>query len=59
MLLRIMSRQVNIKASKVCVAIAAVLKTEGYIEDFDKIEDGYAGDIADYAEIRPDGPFGY
>jgi hypothetical protein len=28
---RIMSKQVNIKASKVCVAIAAVLKTEGYI----------------------------
>ena len=54
-----MSKQVNIKASKVCVAIAAVLKTEGYIEDFDRIEDGYAGDIADYAEIRPDGPVGY
>ena len=40
---RIMSKQVNIRASKVCVAIAAVLKTEGYIEDFDKIEDGTQG----------------
>ena len=40
---RIMSKQVNIRASKVCVAIAAVLKTEGYIEDFDKIEDGSQG----------------
>ena len=38
-----MSKQVNIKASKVCVAIAAVLKTEGYIEDFDKIESGTQG----------------
>ena len=40
---RIMSKQVNIKASKVCVAIAAVLKTEGYIEDFDNIESGAQG----------------
>jgi small subunit ribosomal protein S8 len=40
---RIKSRQVNIKASKVCTAIAAVLKTEGYIEDFDRIEDGVQG----------------
>lgn len=40
---RIKSRQVNIKASKVCMAIAAVLKTEGYIEDFDRIEDGVQG----------------
>jgi small subunit ribosomal protein S8 len=38
-----MSKQVNIRASQVCVAIAAVLKTEGYIEDFDKIEDGAQG----------------
>ena len=41
--MRIKSRQVNIKASKVCTAIAAVLKTEGYIEDFDRIEDGVQG----------------
>lgn len=40
---RIKSRQVNIKASKVCTAIAAVLKAEGYIEDFDRIEDGIQG----------------
>ncbi len=40
---RIKSRQVNIKASNICTAIAAVLKTEGYIEDFDRIEDGVQG----------------
>jgi small subunit ribosomal protein S8 len=40
---RIKSRQVNIKCSKVCMAIASVLKTEGYIEDFDRIEDGNQG----------------
>jgi small subunit ribosomal protein S8 len=41
--MRIKSRQVNIKASKVCSAIAAVLKTEGYIEDFERIEDTTQG----------------
>lgn len=41
--MRIKRRQVNIKASKVCMAIAAVLKTEGYIEDFDRIDDGKQG----------------
>jgi small subunit ribosomal protein S8 len=37
------NKQVNIKASKICEGIAAVLKTEGYIEDFDKIDDGNQG----------------
>jgi small subunit ribosomal protein S8 len=40
---RIKSRQVNIRASKVCAAIAAVLKTEGFIEDFERIEDATQG----------------
>jgi len=41
--MRIKSRQVNIKASKLCMAIASVLKTEGYIDDFEKIEDATQG----------------
>ena len=41
--LRINRKQVNIKASKVCEGIAAVLKKEGYIEDFDRIDDGKQG----------------
>ena len=41
--MRIKSRQVNIKSSKICMAIADVLKTEGYIEDFDRIDDGKQG----------------
>ncbi len=41
--MRIKSRQVNVKCSKVCMAIAAVLKAEGYIEDFDRIDDGKQG----------------
>lgn len=40
---RIKSRHVNIKASKVCAAVAGVLKSEGYIEDFERIEDGPQG----------------
>ena len=41
--LRIKSRHVNIRGSKVCMAIASVLKSEGYIEDFDKVEEGVQG----------------
>ncbi len=40
---RISKKQVNVKASKICEGIAAVLKAEGYIEDFDKIDDGNQG----------------
>jgi len=36
---RIMSEHVNVKASKVCMSIAAVMKEEGYIKDFEKIDD--------------------
>ncbi len=35
--------QVHVKASKICAGIAAVLKEEGYILDFDRIEDGRQG----------------
>jgi small subunit ribosomal protein S8 len=37
------SDQVNIRASQVCLGIAAVLKQEGYITGFDKIDDGTQG----------------
>jgi len=40
---RIRSHQVNVRASKICAGIATVLKQEGYIEDFDKIDDGRQG----------------
>jgi small subunit ribosomal protein S8 len=40
---RINEKQVNIRASKICKGIAAVLKNEGYIEDFDLIDDGKQG----------------
>ena len=37
--IRISRKDVNIKASKICQGIAVVLKDEGYIEGFDRIED--------------------
>jgi len=40
---RVGSSSVNIKASKICEGIAVVLKEEGYIEDYDRIEDGKQG----------------
>jgi len=40
---RINRKQVNVKASNICAGIAAVLKDEGYIEDFDRIDDGKQG----------------
>ncbi len=41
--LRIEAGQVNIRMTGICRGIAAVLKEEGYIEDFDRIEDGKQG----------------
>jgi len=40
---RINREYVNIRASNICAGIAAVLKKEGYIEDFEKIEDANQG----------------
>ena len=41
--IRINKNEVNIKASNICEGIATVLKKEGYIEDFDRIDDGKQG----------------
>ena len=41
--MRVNKEQVNIKASKICEGIAAVLKKEGYISDYDRIDDGNQG----------------
>ncbi len=40
---RVGKAQVNIKASNTCEGIAAVLKNEGYISDYDRIDDGKQG----------------
>ncbi len=36
---------VNANKSKICTGIADVLKSEGYIEDYDLIDDGHQGQI--------------
>ncbi len=41
--IRIRQKQVIIKASKICEGIAAVLKQEGYITDFERIDDSNQG----------------
>ena len=40
---RIGRKDVNIKVSKICTGIAAVLKEEGYISDYDVIDDSQQG----------------
>ena len=53
--LRINMEKVNIRASKVCEGIASVLKEEGYIVDFDRIEDGKQGIIRIMLKYSQDG----
>ena len=40
---RINKEQVNVRASNICEGIAEVLKKEGYIKDFDRIDDSRQG----------------
>jgi len=40
---RVNKEYVQVKASKICEGIAKVLKQEGYIEDYDRIDDGKQG----------------
>ena len=42
---RVGRRMVLIPQSKICGGIAQVLKDEGYIEEFDRIDDGKQGQI--------------
>ena len=41
--LRINKERVNIKASNICEGIATVLREEGYINEFDRIDDNKQG----------------
>ncbi len=52
---RINRPQVNIKCSSVCLGIASVLKKEGYILDYDRIDDGYQGIIRVSLKYDQDG----
>ena len=52
---RINKSEVNIKASNICEGVAAVLKKEGYIEDFDRIDDGSQGVLRVTLKYNRDG----
>lgn len=52
---RISRAQVNVKASNICVGVANVLKKEGYILDYDRIDDGYQGIIRVILKYDQDG----
>ena len=41
--LRVSKEQVNVRASNVCEGIASVLKAQGYIKDYDRIDDSRQG----------------
>lgn len=53
--MRINKDQVNIKASNICEGIAVVLKQEGYIEDFDRIDDSNQGILRIILKYDQDG----
>ena len=48
-------KTVNVKASKICAGIGAVLKAEGYIEDFDRIDDSRQGILRVILKYDQDG----
>jgi len=47
--------QVKVKASKICEGIAKVLKDEGFIKDFDRIDDGKQGILRVFLKYTPEG----
>jgi len=50
-------RQVMVRASKICRGVAETLKNEGYIEDYDMIDDGRQGMIRIILKYSEDGDF--
>ena len=47
--------KVNVLANKICEGIAAVLKEEGYILDYDRIDDGKQGVLRIELKYTPEG----
>jgi len=52
---RVGRRDVNVRASKICRGVAQVLKEEGYIEDFDYIDDSKQGLLRVVLKYAADG----
>jgi small subunit ribosomal protein S8 len=53
--LRIRHDVVNVRASKICEGVARVLREEGYINDYKRIEDNKQGMIRVYLKYGPTG----
>jgi small subunit ribosomal protein S8 len=53
--LRSRHQTVNIRASKICEGICRVLKDEGFIEEYKRIEDGRQGILRVYLKYGPTG----
>lgn len=52
---RIGRPEVRIRASKICQGIAEVLKEEGYIDGYDRIDDDKQGLLRIFLKYAPDG----
>lgn len=52
---RVQKSEVKIKASKVCEGVARVLKEEGYINDYDRIDDGKQGLLRVFLKYSQEG----
>lgn len=52
---RIGRQEVNVHTSKLCKGVAQVLKDEGYIKDFDVIDDGLQGLLRIHLKYTPEG----
>ena len=52
---RINQNEVRVKASNICEGIANVLKQEGYIDDYDRIDDGKQGFLRIMLKYDQDG----
>jgi len=53
--IRINRQQVTVRASNICEGIAVVLKKEGYIRDFDRIDDGKQGILRIFLKYDQEG----
>jgi small subunit ribosomal protein S8 len=53
--LRIRHDVVNVRASKICEGVARVLREEGYINDYKRIDDNKQGMIRVYLKYGPTG----
>jgi small subunit ribosomal protein S8 len=48
-------QEVNVRASKICEGIATALQREGYIQSFDRIDDGKQGILRITLKYDPEG----